>query len=92
MTEVPDQLRQQMRQIVADDCGVDIEDVADDARLEADIGMDSLDFVEVIMAFEEAYDIQPTEGDSYEPEFEDCETFGQLLEYLARRLPNGTVQ
>ncbi len=47
----------------------------------ADLGFDSLDIVEVAMAFEDAFDIEIDDAD-----VERLKTFGQAVEYLAGRL------
>ncbi len=47
-----------IRTIVADQLGVDEDQVTADASFVDDLGADSLDTVELIMAFEEEFDIE----------------------------------
>jgi len=56
MTEVID--REQFRKIIAEQLQVDLEKVVDTARFTDDLEADSLDLVELIMAFEETW-VQP---------------------------------
>jgi len=52
-----DYQRKQVRVVVADKLGFDIEDVQDDSNLRGDLGMDSLDSIELIMEFEKVFNI-----------------------------------
>ena len=47
-----------IRTIVADQLGVDEDQVTADASFVDDLGADSLDTVELIMAFEEEFDVE----------------------------------
>ncbi|MDR2107171.1 MAG: acyl carrier protein [Holosporaceae bacterium] len=47
-----------VRSIIADKLGVNISKVVDDARFIDDLGADSLDTVEIVMALEEEFDIE----------------------------------
>ena len=53
-----DTLEQQVRSIVAEQLGVDSAEVTADANILDDLGADSLDVVEMVMALEEAFDIE----------------------------------
>ena len=48
----------QMTEIIVDQLGVDEDDVKDDAAFIDDLGADSLDTVELVMAFEEDFGIE----------------------------------
>ncbi|MDR1101088.1 MAG: acyl carrier protein [Clostridiales bacterium] len=50
--------------VIADQLGVDVEKVTAEAVLTDDLGADSLDFVELIMAFEEEFDIEISDEDA----------------------------
>ena len=47
-----------VKKIVADHLGVEEEKVVDEASFIDDLGADSLDTVELVMAFEEAFDVE----------------------------------
>lgn len=46
-----------VKEIIAEQLGVDIEQVTDNANLMDDLGADSLDTVELVLALEEEFDI-----------------------------------
>ena len=47
-----------VRAIIAEQLGVKVEEVTDSASFIEDLGADSLDTVELVMAFEEAFNIE----------------------------------
>jgi len=58
MTDVADRVKN----ILAEECGVDRAALADDARLD-DVGISSVDMVQVIFAIEESFDVSIGEDD-----------------------------
>jgi len=70
-----------VKQIIVDQLGVDANEVTETASFVDDLGADSLDTVELVMAFEEEFDVEiPDE------EAEKLQTVGQALEYLKVKL------
>ena len=66
-----------IRQIIADQLGVKKEEVTDSAKFVDDLGADSLDTVELVMALEEEFGIEiPDE------EAEKLVTVGDALKYI----------
>lgn len=53
-----------IKQIVADQLGIDEDDVVPEASFIDDLGADSLDIVELIMAFEEEFDLEIPDEDA----------------------------
>ena len=51
-------MEDRIKQIIAEQLGVDEEDVTPEASFVDDLGADSLDLVELIMAMEEEFDIK----------------------------------
>jgi acyl carrier protein len=51
-------VEERVRKIVAEQLGVEIEDVTPEASFVDDLGADSLDTVELVMALEEEFDIE----------------------------------
>jgi acyl carrier protein len=67
--------------IIANQLGVEKEMVTPEANVVDDLGADSLDVVELVMALEEAFDLEiPDE------EAERIRTVKDILEYLAKSL------
>jgi acyl carrier protein len=57
-------VRDKVKQIIMEQLGVEEEQVEDTASIVDDLGADSLDIVELVMAFEEAFDIEIPDGDA----------------------------
>ncbi len=51
------QTREKIIEIIADELGVDPAEVTENAHFSEDLGADSLDIVELVMRFEEEFDI-----------------------------------
>ena len=71
------ELTQQVKEIIVEQLGVDIAEVADEASFIDDLGADSLDTVELVMAFEEEFDIEIPDEDA-----EKMTTVKDAIEYL----------
>ncbi|MCK5446903.1 MAG: acyl carrier protein [Gemmatimonadetes bacterium] len=66
-----------VREIIANELGVEMEKVTDEASFVEDLGADSLDTVELVMAFEEEFGVEiPDE------EAEQMQTVGDAIRYL----------
>ncbi|WP_017872198.1 MULTISPECIES: acyl carrier protein [Candidatus Caldatribacterium] len=70
-----------VKEIIVDQLGVDEEDVTPDASFVDDLGADSLDIVELIMAFEEEFDIEIPDEDA-----EKITTVGEAVEYIESKI------
>ena len=69
-----------IKQIIADQLGVKKEEVTDNAKFVDDLGADSLDTVELVMALEEEFGIEiPDE------EAEKLATVGDALRYIEEK-------
>lgn len=55
---------EKVREIVAKQLGVDVDKVTPEASFMDDLGADSLDTVELVMAFEEAFNIEIPDEDA----------------------------
>lgn len=67
-----------VREIIANELGVEIEKVTDGASFVEDLGADSLDTVELVMAFEEEFSIEIPDEDA-----EKMQTVGDAIRYLS---------
>ena len=57
-------IEQKVKQIIVEQLGVDEGQVDDTASFVDDLGADSLDIVELVMAFEEAFDLDIPDEDA----------------------------
>ena len=57
-------IEERVVQIIIDQLGVEKEKVTSEASFLEDLGADSLDTVELVMAFEEEFDIEFPDGDA----------------------------
>lgn len=57
-------IEEKIRRIIVDQLGVDAGEVTESASFIDDLGADSLDRAEFIMAFEEAFDIEISDEDA----------------------------
>lgn len=57
-------VREKVNQIIMEQLGAPEEKLEDNASFIHDLGADSLDVVELVMAFEEAFDIEIPESDA----------------------------
>jgi acyl carrier protein len=74
-------LETRVKEIIADQLGVEIEKLRDDANFVQDLGADSLDVVELVMAFEEEFGIEIPDEDA-----EKIRTVGDVINYLKERV------
>ena len=66
-----------VREIIINELGVEPEKVTNDASFVEDLGADSLDTVELVMAFEEEFGVDIPDEDA-----EQMKTVGDAIEYL----------
>jgi acyl carrier protein len=66
-----------VREIIINELGVEPEKVTDDASFVEDLGADSLDTVELVMAFEEEFGLDIPDEDA-----EQMRTVGDAIKYL----------
>ena len=79
MKEIKDML-EKMREIIAEQLNCDGETSGLDTSFKDDLGADSLDLFELVMALEEEYGLEiPAE------ELSDVETVGDIIEYLKNK-------
>jgi acyl carrier protein len=68
---------ERVKKIIVDQLGVDESKVVPEARFREDLGADSLDLVELIMAFEEEFG-----GEISDEEAQKIKTVGEAVAYL----------
>ena len=72
---------EKVRDVIVEKLGVDAAKITEDASFIDDLGADSLDTVELIMQFEEVFDIEIPDEDA-----ETITTVGKAVEYVDSKL------
>jgi len=70
-----------VKEIIIDKLGVEESKITSNARFIEDLGADSLDTVELIMQFEEEFDIEISDEDA-----EQLNTVGNSIDYINNKL------
>ncbi len=74
-------LEEKVRDIIVEELGVERDKLTDDASFMEDLGADSLDTVELVMALEKEFDI-----DIPDEEAEKLRTVGDAMKYLREKM------
>ncbi len=74
-------LEERVREIVVEQLGVSADEVVEKASFIDDLGADSLDIVELVMAMEESFDVEIPDEDA-----EKIQTIGSAISYLKEKL------
>lgn len=72
-----DNLFEKVKEIVVEQLGVEEEEVSENSSFVDDLGADSLDLVELIMALEEEFDMEIPDEDA-----EKISTVGDAIKYI----------
>jgi len=76
------EILERMQNIIAEQFGVDADSISESTSFEEDLGADSVDLVELVMAMEEEFQI----GEVREEELASLATVGDCVEFLAKKL------
>jgi acyl carrier protein len=72
-----DEIAERIKSIIVEQLGVSLEEVTPEASFIEDLGADSLDIVELIMALEEEYDMEIPDEDA-----EKIQTVDDVTKYI----------
>lgn len=75
-------IEERVKSIIVEQLGVDANEVTESASFIDDLGADSLDTVELVMAFEEEFDIEIPDEDA-----EDIATVADAIRYIKGKAP-----
>jgi acyl carrier protein len=73
----PDAIFEKVKEVIVEQLGVEDETVTTETSFIDDLGADSLDIVELIMALEEEFDLQIPDSEA-----EKIATVGDVIEYI----------
>jgi acyl carrier protein len=73
----PEEISERVKSIIVEQLGVSLEEVTPQASFIEDLGADSLDIVELIMALEEEYDMEIPDEDA-----EKIQTVEDVTKYI----------
>ena len=74
-------IAKRVKKVVAEQLGVELEKVTEEASFTEDLGADSLDIVELAMALEEEFEIEIPDEDA-----QAIKTVGDAIEYIKNKL------
>lgn len=74
-----DSIEQKVKEIIVDQLSVNEEQVTPEAKFIEDLGADSLDTVELVMAFEEEFGIEVPDEEA-----EKLQTVGDVIAYIEK--------
>ncbi|HEY4656313.1 MAG TPA: acyl carrier protein [Cyclobacteriaceae bacterium] len=77
MPDIP----KQVAQILVDKLGIAESEITPDANFVKDLGIDSLDYAEIVMEFEQTFDIRIPDDDA-----EKLQTFGEAVKYIESKI------
>ena len=73
-------IEERVKEIIADQLGISVDQIKPESKFVDDLGADSLDVVELIMAFEEEFDVEIPDEDA-----EKIATVQDVLDYIAEK-------
>jgi acyl carrier protein len=76
-------VHEKVKSIIVEQLGVEADEVTMEASFTDDLGADSLDIVELVMAFEEEFGIEIPDEDA-----EKITTVKDAADYISERVPN----
>ena len=78
---VAENLEERVKKIIVSQLAVDASEISPQAQFVQDLGADSLDTVELVMALEEEFDIEIPDEDA-----EKIKTVGEAVSYIKEKL------
>jgi acyl carrier protein len=70
-------------EILVEKLGIAESEITPEANFVKDLGIDSLDYAEIVMEFEQSFDIRIPDEDA-----EKMQTYGQAVQYIEAKLKN----
>ncbi len=80
MAMTRDEILKELTKLIADSLRIEIDEIKEDSKFIDDLGADSLDIAELIMAMETRFDIEIPDEDAQK-----IKTVGDAVDYLVSR-------
>ena len=77
LTAAMQDIQKKVTKILTEKLGIAESEITPDANFVKDLGIDSLDYAEIVMEFEQTFDIRIPDDDA-----EKMQTFGQAVKYI----------
>ncbi len=77
-------IQQKITSILTEKLGIPQSEITPDASFVKDLGIDSLDYAELVMEFEQTFDIKIPDDDA-----DKLQTIGQAIQYIEDKLKSG---
>ena len=74
-------IQKKVTKILTEKLGIAESEITPDANFVKDLGIESLDYAEIVMEFEQTFDIRIPDDDA-----EKMQTFGQAVKYIEDKL------
>ncbi len=81
MAMTREEILDEVKKLIADSMRVEIDEIKEDSKFIDDLGADSLDIAELVMAMETKFDIEIPDDDAQK-----IRTVGEAVDYLQSRL------
>jgi acyl carrier protein len=78
-----EEITQKVTDILVNKIGLEESEITTDANFTKDLGIDSLDYAELIMEFEQAFDIKINDADA-----EGLATIGEVVDFIKVKVDN----
>lgn len=76
-----DEILAKTKEVAGNYCSTAPEDIAVEANFTEDLGVDSLDMVEIIMELEEVFEVELEDGEA-----DELQTVDDVVNYIAKKL------
>ncbi|MEF3280219.1 MAG: acyl carrier protein [Elusimicrobiota bacterium] len=74
-------IAEEIKKLISESISTDINEIKEDSKFVDDLGADSLDIVELVMAMETKFDIEIPDEDAQK-----IKTVGEAIDYISKKL------
>lgn len=81
MAMTRENIAEEIKKLISESISTDINEIKEDSKFVDDLGADSLDIVELVMAMETKFDIEIPDEDAQK-----IKTVGEAIDYISKKL------